>query len=298
MKSLVTGGKGFIGSRLVKKLLEENDSVFVIDNNSSNNNNNFIINDACYYDEDLKNFDNILPLFEGVDRCFHLAADISIDYCNKSPRESGLNNSNITLNTLEACRLNNVKKFIFSSTSAVYENNFKKNIYKEDDETNPLNMYSASKLYGENLCKIYYNLYGIETISLRYFNVYGDNNSISPYSSVLVNFLNNKKEKKPLLIYGDGLQTRDFVNVDDVVDINIKASRTCLNEYGEVFNVGTGKSISIKKLASLISNDIKFTEQKKAELKNSCANIDKTKDHLDWTAKILIQEWLEGIFKV
>jgi len=298
MKSLVTGGKGFIGSRLVKKLLEENDSVFVIDNNSSNNNNNFIINDACYYDEDLKNFDNILPLFEGVDRCFHLAADISIDYCNKSPRESGLNNSNITLNTLEACRLNNVKKFIFSSTSAVYKNNFEKNIYKEDDETNPLNMYSASKLYGENLCKIYYNLYGIETISLRYFNVYGDNNSISPYSSVLVNFLNNKKEKKPLLIYGDGLQTRDFVNVDDVVDINIKASRTCLNEYGEVFNVGTGKSISIEKLASLISNDIKFTEQKKAELKNSCANIDKTKDHLDWTAKILIQEWLEGIFKV
>ena len=146
MKSLVTGGKGFIGSILVKRLLEENDSVIVIDNNSSNNNNNFIIKDACYYDADLKDFDTILPLFKNVDRCFHLAADISIDYCNKLPRESGLNNSNITLNALEACRLNNVKKFIFSSTSAVYKTNYKKTLYKEDDETNPLNIYSASKL--------------------------------------------------------------------------------------------------------------------------------------------------------
>jgi nucleoside-diphosphate-sugar epimerase len=298
MKSLVTGGKGFIGSKLVEKLLKEENSVIVIDNNTSNNNNNFIVGNASYYDLDLKNFDDILPLFEGVDRCFHLAADISIDYCNKSPRESGLNNSNITLNTLEACRLNNVKKFIFSSTSAVYENNFNKIFYSEEDKTNPLNLYSASKLYGENLCKIYYNLYGIETISLRYFNVYGDNNSISPYSSVLVNFLNNKKEKKPLLIYGDGLQTRDFVNVDDVVDINIKASTSCLDEYGETFNVGTGKSISIKTLASLISDDIKFTEQKKAELKNSCANIDKTKNYFDWTAKICIQEWLKNKHKL
>lgn len=294
MKSLVTGGKGFIGSNLVKKLIENGDTVIVIDNNSSNNKNNYLVEGAVYYDYDLNDFDKIVRLFDTVDRCFHLAADISIDYCNKFPRESGLNNANITLNVLEACRLMGVKKFIFSSTSAVYKQEDNKTIYKENDETNPLNLYSASKLYGENLCKIYHNLYGLETVSLRYFNVYGENNSISPYSSVLVNFLNNKNQNKPLLIYGDGTQTRDFVNVNDVVDINIKASLNNLETYGNVYNIGTGQPISILDLSSLISKNIEFREQKKGELKHSCADISKTIATFNWKPSVKIENWLNS----
>jgi nucleoside-diphosphate-sugar epimerase len=293
MKSLVTGGKGFIGSNLVKKLVELGDTVIVIDNNSSNNKNNFIVDGALYYDYDLNYFDKILGLFGAVDRCFHLAADISIDYCNKFPRESGLNNTNITLNVLEACRRMKVKKFIFSSTSAVYKQSENKFIYKETDEVNPLNLYSSSKLYGENLCKIYYNLYGIETIALRYFNVYGENNSISPYSSVLVNFLNNKAQDKPLIIYGDGNQTRDFINVKDVVDINIKSSETDLKIYGDVYNVGTGESISIITLSYLISDNIQLAQPKIGELKHSSADIKKTISTFNWKSTIKLEKWLK-----
>ena len=293
MKSIVTGGKGFIGSNLVKKLVELGDTVIVIDNNSSNNKNNHIVEGAIYYDYDLNDFDKIWGIFGAVDRCFHLAADISIDYCNNFPRESGLNNTNITLNVLEACRKMKVKKFVFSSTSAVYKQVRNKNIYNENDEVNPLNLYSASKLYGENLCKIYYNFYGIETISLRYFNVYGENNSISPYSSVLVNFLNNKKQNKSLLICGDGYQTRDFVNVNDIVDINIKASTTTLNSYGDYYNVGTGKATSINELASFISDKIEYTKGKIGELKHSCADITKTYYAFDgWTAQRKLKDFL------
>ncbi len=293
MKSLVTGGCGFIGSRLVERLIKNKDDVIVIDNNSSNNDNNFIVDGAKYYNIDLNDFEKILPLFKGVDRVFHLAADVSIDFCNKNPRTSGINNSNITLNTLECCRLHNVKKYVFSSTSAVYLNKQEKTAYKETDETEPLNLYSASKLFGENLCKIYYNLYGVETVILRYFNVFGPSMNISPYSSVIVNFLNAKKYKKPLSIHGTGEQTRDFVFIDDVVSANILASQTQLKKYGSIFNVGTGKSLTINKLSKIISKERVFLNPRKADIKHSLSSIKKIKKELNWKPTITIEIWLK-----
>ena len=293
MKSLVTGGCGFIGSRLVEKLIKNKDGVIVIDNNSSNSDNNFIVDGAKYYNTDLNDFEKILPLFKGVDRVFHLAADVSIDFCNKNPRTSGINNSNITLNTLECCRLHNVKKYVFSSTSAVYLNKQEKTAYKETDETEPLNLYSASKLFGENLCKIYYNLYEVETVILRYFNVFGPSMNISPYSSVIVNFLNSKKYKKPLSIHGTGEQTRDFVFIDDVVSANILASQTQLKKYGSIFNVGTGKSLTINKLSKIISKERVFLNPRKADIKHSLSSIKKIKKELNWKPTITIESWLK-----
>jgi len=287
--SLITGGKGFIGSCLVRRLLELGDNVIVIDRSISTLN---CVDGATYHNIDLKDFKQILPLFSNIDRVFHLAADISIEYCVQHPQETGMNNSISTMNELVACRLNGVKKFIFSSTSAVYKQQLGKIIYSEEDDTQPLNMYSASKLYGEYLCKVYNYLYGVETVILRYFNVYGNGSFTSPYSSVLVNFLQNKKENKPLLIFGDGTQTRDFINVIDVVDINIKVSETNLIDYQQPYNVGTGQHISIKQLASLISDKIEYTHSKVGELKYSCANVSKLQNILSWKSAYGIQEWI------
>lgn len=296
MKSLITGGKGFIGSSLVRKLIKNsNDKIIVIDNNSSNNKNNFTIENVEYHDIDLKDFNKILSLFEDVDRVFHLAADISIDYCNKNPREAGINNSNITLNVLECCRLKNIKKFVFSSTSAVYKEKKLNVSYCENDETNPLNLYSASKLFGENLCKIYYDLYGIETTVLRYFNVYGPSMTSSPYASVMVKFLDCKKNDLPLNIYGDGLQTRDFIHVDDIADINIIASEIILSKYGDIFNVGSGNSITINDLAKNISDNLAYLDPKIGELKYSCADIEKLKKTFNWTPSIKVENWLKTL---
>ena len=294
MKSLVTGGNGFIGSFLVDKLINiHKNEVIVIDNKSSNNENNNFVKGAKYYDLDLKDFDKILPIFKGVDRVFHMASDVSIDFCNKNPRLAGINNSNITLNTLECCRLNKIKKYVFSSTSAVYKSKDQNITYNEIDETHPLNLYSASKLFGENLCKIYHDLYGLETTILRYFNVYGPNMKFSPYSSVIVKFLNSKQQNKPLSIHGDGKQTRDFVYVEDVINANILASETNLNEYGKIYNIGSGNSITIKELSKLISKKHVFLSERKGDIKYSCADIKRAKKELKWTPNTNLKKWFK-----
>lgn len=296
MKSLVTGGKGFIGSTLVKKLLYDySDEVLVIDNNTSNSSNSFTTKDVTYIDHDLNDFERILPFFKDVDRVFHLAADVSIDYCNKAPRLSGINNTNTTLNVLECCRIMNIKKFIFSSTSAVYKENKENKQYKETDETLPQNTYSASKLFGENLCSVYYNLYGVQTVCLRYFNVYGPGLIASKYSSVVVKLLESQNNKTPFNIHGNGLQTRDFIHVNDVSDINIIASNTELPVYGEVFNVGCGKPTTIKVLAEILANSITYTPQRKGDIEHSCADITKLKNTFHWEPKHEINTWLKKI---
>ena len=295
MKSLVTGGRGFIGSALVHKLTHEyNDDVIVIDNNSSNSSNNSVIKGVKYYDFDLKDFDKILPLFKGIDRVFHLAADVSIDFCNRNPRVAGINNSNITLNTLECCKLNGIKRYVFSSTAAVYKQKNKKTKYKESDKTDVLNLYSASKLFGENLCKIYQSLYDLETVSLRYFNVFGSSMKKSPYSSVVINFLDCKKQNKPLIIKGRGDQTRDFVFVEDVAEANILASTLNLKKYGDIYNVGSGRNISILSLAKRISPKYIFLNERRGDIKNSCADISKLKKHFKWSPSVKIENWLKS----
>jgi len=293
MKSIVTGGKGFIGSVLAKKLIDQGDEVIVIDKAQTYNK----IQNVKYFDIDLNNFEEILPIFDSVDRVFHLAADVSIEYCKNNPRLSGINNSNTTLNVLECCRIKNIKRLVFSSTSAVYKEKNSDEKYKETDETNPLNLYSASKLFGEYLCKIYWELYKIETVVLRYFNVYGSTMSNSPYAAVMVKFLNNYKQNIPIKIYGDGLQTRDFVYVEDVADINILASLKELPSYGNIYNVGTSKSISINYLASLISNKIEYSSLKIGELKYSCCDNIKTLNTFDWSPKEKVENWLKTIIK-
>ena len=293
MKYIVTGGCGFIGSHIVDKLIEQNHKVIVIDNQSSSSRDTYFFNNkAVYYDWNLCDYDLIVDLFEGVDCVFHLAAEISIPYCIENPKNSMQNNTISTLNVLEASRKHNVKRVIFSSTCAVYGNKFFLPSY-ETNPTQPLNTYSLSKQSGEELCKMYYHLYGLETIVLRYFNVYGDRQpSKGSYAPVMAIFLRQKENNEPLTLFGDGYQTRDFVNVYDVVNANLMASQATLTSYGEIFNVGTGEGISIQDIADLISPDQIYLPERPGEVLHSRANNDKIRNVIKWKPKIDLKQWI------
>ena len=219
---------------------------------------------------------------------FHLAADISIEKCIEHPHETMLNNCVSTINVLEACKQRKVKNLIFSSTAALYKD-LNKEVYFENDELETLNTYSSSKLTGENLCKIYFSLYGVKTTILRYFNVFG--NGSNNYRSVLNSFKNQYENNNSLVIYGDGKQTRDFIYVEDVVDANIKAS--LIDGDSSIYNIGSGNSISIIDLARKFSDNIIFKDARVGEVKHSRADISKASKDLNWKPSIDLIQWLK-----
>lgn len=290
MKSLVTGGCGFIGSHLVDQLISIGHEVIVLDRVYPIHKNE----KAKYYLQDLSdNYVKFLHLFEGVNNVFHLASEVSIPYCVQKPNESMANNTLSTMNVLECSKIHNVNKFIFSSTSAVYGNT----LFIPSVETNPvecLNTYSISKYTGEQLCKMYHQLYGLKTVIFRYFNVYGERqHKTGQYAPVMSIFMNQKSKGEPLTIIGEGYQTRDFVHVSDVVLANILASQKDLDSYGEVFNVGTGEGIEIKEIGDLISSYQIFIPERPGEVLHSRSNNDKIKEKLGWNYSIKVLDWIK-----
>lgn len=290
MKSIVTGGCGFIGSHLVDQLVKLNHEVIVLDRVYPKHRNP----NAQYYLQDLsENYTKFSYCFEGVNNVFHLASEVSIPYCVEKPNESMSNNTLATMNVLEASRLHKVNKFIFSSTSAVYGNS----LFLPSVETNPaecLNTYSISKYTGEELCKMYYKLYGLKTIIFRYFNVYGERqHKTGQYAPVMSIFMRQNENSEPLTIVGDGYQTRDFVHVLDIVRANILASQKELDSYGEVFNVGTGSGVIIKEIADLISEYQIHIPERPGEVLHSRSSIDKIKQTLGWNYTINVLDWIK-----
>ncbi len=296
MRSIVTGGLGFIGSNLVDRLIDLGHEVLVIDNKSSKSNENYHINEkAQNFHIDLSNKNNfpiLKELFVDVDYVFHMAADVSIQYCVENPMESYVNNVNATNYVIEAARLARVKRMVLSSTAALYGAIDKTCIETLSVET--LNTYSQSKFASENLMKLYYELYGLKTVSLRYFNAYGPRQpSSGQYAPVIGIFKAQKDANKELTIVGDGQQTRDFVHVSDIVDANIKVAITDVDKYGEVYNVGTGISHSIKTIASMISDKQIHLPPRPAESRFSKANINKIKSTYGWSPKVNLETWIK-----
>lgn len=293
MKSLVTGGCGFIGSNLVNRLVDIGHEVIVVDRVNTNKPNP----KATYYLQDLsEKYSKYIHIFEGVDNVFHLASEVSIPYCIEKPNESMENNILSTMNTLECSRIHNVNKFIFSSTSAVYGDT----LFNPNEETNSvqcLNTYSISKYSGEQLCKMYYELYGLKTIMFRYFNVFGEGqHKTGQYAPVMSIFKRQKDNKDPLTVVEPGYQTRDFIHVSDVVYANIVAIQKELNNYGEVFNIGTGIGIEIQQIADLISDYQIKIPQRSGEVMHSTANIDKVQKTLGWKWNVDVIEWIKNYF--
>jgi len=293
MNCLVTGGAGFIGSNLVDKLIDLGHNVICIDNESAECHEQFYWNSkANNYKYDICDYDQIEHLFNGVDYVFHIASDARIQPAILNPKKSIESNSVGTANVLELSRLAKVKKFIYSSTSSAYG---KKAILPniETQASDPLTPYSAAKVFGENLARVYYNLYGLETISLRYFNVYGDRQPLKgQYAPVIGLFLKQYHEGKPLTVVGDGSQRRDFTHISDIVEANILSSEAS-HGFGEVYNIGYGSNHCILDLANMISNDVKFIPSRIGEVQETLASNEKFKSLTGWTAKISLMDWIQ-----
>lgn len=300
MRYLVTGGAGFIGSHLVDELIKQGNEVIIIDNLSTGKKEN-INKEAKFYNLDIRNFDSIKPLFKDVDYVFHLAAQARIPPSISDPRETMDINVNGTTNVLLASRYCGVKKVIYSASSSAYGDQEKLPLHEEMLPM-PKNPYAISKVIGEQLCKMFYELYGLKTLSLRYFNVHGprqpEDRVASSYATVIGIFLKQKKENLKLTIIGDGEQKRDFTYVSDVVNANILAAKSNVGK-GEVINIGSGKSYSINEVASIIlgtkniKNFVKYLLPRQAEVQATLADITKAKILLGWEPKVMLKEGIK-----
>jgi len=295
MRALVTGGAGFIGSNLVDKLVSMNWQVVVIDNESAECNEKFYWNEkAENHKLDICDYKFTRDLYDDVDYVFHLAAESRLQSAIENPINAVTKNAVGTCIVLQCAREANVRKVIYSSTSSAYGLNKYPNY--ETDPNDCLNPYSVSKVSGEELCKLYTNLYGLKTIIFRYFNVYGERSpTTGQYAPVIGIFLRQKNNNEPLTIVGDGEQRRDFVHVQDVINANVMVALANLDDesYGMTYNVGSGENISILEIAKLISNEYVHISPREGEARTTLACIDKAKNVFGWQPKHNVKTWIE-----
>jgi UDP-glucose 4-epimerase len=283
-KIAITGGAGFIGSNLTRTLSKDN-QITVIDDLSSgniNNINSLIQNkDIDFIKGSVTDLALLIKAIRNADYVFHLAAIASVPQSMKQPIKTIDVNVNGTLNVLIAADKNNVKKVVNTSSCAVYGDPQNLPI-KEKTETKPISPYSVSKLSAEHYCNVFSENLGLSSTSLRYFNVYGPmQNPKSQYAAVVPIFISQILSKKPITIFGDGLQTRDFIFVQDIVNANIIAAKSAIS--GE-FNVGSGKKTSINQIANLLMKlidskvEINYEKPRPGDIKDSYSDITKIKN--------------------
>ena len=292
--SIVTGGAGFIGSHIVEKLLQLEHMVVVIDNEYSDNDNFHWRKDTLNVNVDITDYKGLKKAFTGADYIFHCAAEARIGPAIKNPVNALNINTIGTCNVLQCAREVRAKKVLYSSTSSGYGLNEAPNIETQPDDC--LNPYSVSKIAGEKLCKMYTDLYGLNTIIFRYFNVFGERAPRKgQYAPVTGIFLRQKAAGEPLTIVGDGEQRRDYIYVKDVANANIMAAISNPDEdaYGQVYNVGSGKNYSVNEIASFISDDTINIPPRIGEARNSLANIDKIQKTFAWKPEIDVEQWIK-----
>ncbi len=291
-KIVITGGAGFVGSHLSKKLIEEGYEVFIIDNLSAGKKSN-IPKEAHFYKMDICHYEKIKPLFKGATYVFHLAAIPSVEFSIHNPLVSHNTNVNGTLNVFDIALKAGVSKVIFASSSSLYGNQKTKKL-DEKMIPNPQSPYALQKNIGENYAKLYASLYGLNTLSLRFFNIYGPGqNHEGAYAFVIAKFLKLKAENKDLEITGDGLQSRDFVYIDDVVAACIQAMKTKTTP-GDFINIGGGKGLTINTIAQMIGGTIKHITAR-IEPKDTESNNTKALKVLNWKPHVSLKDGLKRL---
>ncbi|TSC61440.1 MAG: Vi polysaccharide biosynthesis protein vipB/tviC [Parcubacteria group bacterium Gr01-1014_48] len=293
MKAVVTGGAGFIGSHLTDALVEKGFDVQVIDDLSQGKKEN-VNPKATLHVASICDYETIAPIVKGADYVFHLAALPRVQYSIEHPRETSEINVTGTLNVLIAAKEAGVKRVIYSASSSAYGDTDAMPL-REDMPANPISPYALQKYIGELNCRLFSAIYGLSTVSLRYFNVYGSRQDpTGPYALVIGRFLLLKKERKPLLITGDGTQTRDFTHVRDVVRANLLAMESKNVGNGEVINIGAGKNRSINEIAKYIGGSIEYIE-KRIEPHDTLADISLAKKLLDWEPMVPFNDGIKEL---
>ena len=293
MKHIVTGGCGFIGSNLVDKLIDLGHEVIIFDNVSSGREEN-INPKARFIEVDISEdyFDEYIDWFDDVDTVFHTAARARVQPSIIDPISFNKTNVDGTLTLLKMAVDSGVRRFVYSASSSAYGNTSVLPT-PESNSTNPLSPYGAQKLMGEIYCKTFSQVYDIETVYLRYFNVYGERQLLEgAYCLVMGIFVQQRLNNKPMTIRGDGEQRRDFTYVGDIVDANIKASQSHKVGNGEVINIGNGNNRSVNQIADMIGGD-RITVDPVVEPRETLADNTKAHELLDWKPTMIIEDWVK-----
>lgn len=296
---LVTGGAGFIGSHLAEKLVELGAKVTIIDNLSTGKITNLenIKQKLQFIQGDITDLKTCIKVTQNQKIIFHLAAFVSVPESIKNPNLCNDTNVTGTFNLLESAKLNNVEKLIFSSSSAVYGN--KEGLCTEADSCNPTSIYGYSKLIGEIYCKQYFDFFNLKTICLRYFNVYGPRqNPNGEYAAAFAKFNDLMKNNKPITIFGDGKQTRDFINVNEVVNANLNLAMLENELNGQAVNIASGTSITLLNLIEAIkqnfpkySENIIFEPARFGDVKYSQASVKLYKEIVELNLKEIYENY-------
>lgn len=303
-RALVTGGAGFIGSHLAEALVSKGCQVVVLDNFVTGHRSNLeaVAQTVELIEGDIRDFKTVRQATEGCEAVFHLAAMVSVPQTIEQPLESAAVNDIGTMHVLEAARSGGVASLVFASSSAVYGDD--PDLPKSEEMIpKPLSPYAVQKISGEYYTRLYHQLYGMQTTSLRFFNVYGPKQDpSSPYSGVISIFMSKAVQRRPPTIYGDGNQSRDFVYVADVVRALLKAARTGA-AAGKAINVGTGISIDINHLWKIIAHmagltiKSRYAPQRTGDIVASIAAIDIAKTLLGFEPTVAFEEGLEKTFR-
>ncbi|ELY67282.1 NAD-dependent epimerase/dehydratase family protein [Natrinema versiforme] len=292
---LITGGAGFIGARLAHQLVDDND-VTVLDDCSSGTP-RAVPDDATLVRGDVRDEADVVDAMDSADIVFHEAALVSISQSVEDPRASHDRNVRGTLEVLEAARRCDAR-VVLASSAAIYGHPDAVPI-PETHPADPTSPYGLDKLALDEYARLYHELYGLETVALRYFNVYGPGQPVNDYSGVINIFLERARNDDPLTVFGDGEQTRDFVHVDDIVRANVLAATG--DVAGEAYNVGTGRRVTINELADMIVRHsesdaaVVHDEPREGDIRHSCADISKISEHLGYEPTISLEDGIREL---
>lgn len=297
MKAVVTGGAGFIGSHIVDALVAEGFEVHVIDNYAGGKREDRINPKATYHETDVREFDQIAPIIAGAEYVFHEAALPRVQFSIENPELTFSVNVNGVVSMLRAAHEGGVKKVIYAASSSAYGDQAALPL-AEHLPAQPKSPYGLQKYIGELTCKVWSEVYGLPTVSLRYFNVYGPRfDPEGAYALVIGKFLKQKREGTPLTITGDGTQTRDFTHVSDIVRANLLAAESNNVGKGEVLNIGAGRNMSVNDLAELIGGPSEHVAPR-LEPHDTRADTTKAKELLGWEPTIKLEDGVAELKKL